>query len=172
MWETGLREVFAAAGRLRATHPAARVVVVGPTDPAKQDAVTVTDMRGAEANGVVFAGRRDDMVDVYAALDLYVLASHREGFPRSAMEAAAMATPVIATDIRGCRQVVDHERTGLLVPLGDPARLADAIGRLVSDPDARGRFGHAAREKAEQEFDQRRVIERTLATYEDLLARQ
>lgn len=168
VWEKGLREVFAAAERLRATHATARVVMVGPTDPAKEDAVGAADMRRAEADGVVFAGRRDDMADVYAALDVYVLASHREGFPRSAMEAAAMALPVVATDIRGCRQVVDHERTGLLVPTRDPGRLADAIGRLVSEADLRHRLGQAAREKAERDFDQQQVIERTLATYEEL----
>jgi glycosyltransferase involved in cell wall biosynthesis len=169
VWEKGLREVFDAARRLRTRVRGLRVVVVGPADPDKADAVGDAERRVAEADGVVFAGRRDDMADVYAAFDLYVLASHREGFPRSAMEAAAMAKPVVATDIRGCRQVVDHERTGLLVPVRSPAALADAIADLALDGARRVSFGQAGRQKAIEEFDQQRVIDRTLAAYRQLL---
>ena len=75
---------------------------------------TSTERRG---DGVAFLGLRDDVEALYTAMDIYVLASHREGFPRSAMEAAAMGLPVVATDIRGCRQVVDDGRTGRLVPV-------------------------------------------------------
>ena len=85
--------------------------------------------RRARRRGCVFAGRRDDMTDVYGAFDLYVLASHREGFPRSAMEAAAMGLPIVATDIRGCREVVDRGVTGLLVPVGDGSAIARAVER-------------------------------------------
>jgi glycosyltransferase involved in cell wall biosynthesis len=105
-------------------------------------------------------------------MDVYVLASHREGFPRSAMEAAAMGLPIVATDIRGCRQVVDDGITGLLVPAVAPRPLADAVGRLVADANARRVMGKAAREKALAEFDDRRQIEITLRVYERLLARR
>jgi glycosyltransferase involved in cell wall biosynthesis len=127
-------------------------------------------LAAAAASGVVFAGRRDDMVDVYRAFDLYALASHREGFPRSAMEAAAMGLPIVATDIRGCREVVDRGRTGSLVPPADAASLASAIEELGHDPELRRRQGDAARTKARQDFDQERVIQRTLAVYEQVLA--
>jgi glycosyltransferase involved in cell wall biosynthesis len=105
------------------------------------------------------------MPEIYTATDVYVLASHREGFPRSAMEAAAMGLPVIATDIRGCRQVVDHGKTGLLVPLGDVEALAAAVTDLAGAPERRQAMGNAGREKALRQFDQRTVIERTLAAY-------
>jgi len=170
VWEKGLREVFDAARRLRSRVPGLRLVVVGPADPDKADAVGDEDRRVAEADGVVFAGQRDDMADVYACFDLYLLASHREGFPRSAMEAAAMGLPVVATDIRGCRQVVEHERTGLLVPVRSPSALADAVAALALDPERRNAFGRSGRQKAIEEFDQRRVIERTLGAYAELLA--
>ena len=84
----------------------------------------------------------------YAAFDLYVLASYREGFPRSAMEAAAMGLPVVATNIRGCRQVVDDGRTGRLVPVRDAAAIADAVVEIASDDELRHKMGLAAREKA------------------------
>jgi hypothetical protein len=104
------------------------------------------------------------------AMDVYVLASYREGFPRSAMEAAASGLPIIATDIRGCRQVVDHDRTGLLVPVCDARALAAAVGRLATDPALRARMRDAALAKARAEFDDRRQVQITLDTYRRLLA--
>jgi glycosyltransferase involved in cell wall biosynthesis len=104
-------------------------------------------------------------------MDLFVLPSHREGFPRAAMEAAASGLPVVATDVRGCRQVVDHGTTGLLVPVGDPASLAAAIRKLGDDPDLRARMGAAAVDRARRCFDERDVIDRVLATYERLCGR-
>src|SRR5438105_11867978 len=171
VWEKGYREVFAAAARLRVTAPQVRVVVVGPHDSDKPDAITDADLDRARRDGVTFLGLRHDVEALYAAMDLYVLASHREGFPRSAMEAAAMGVPVVATNIRGCRQVVDDGRTGRLVPVGDVDALAGAIAALATDAELRRSLGEAARAKAQREFDQQRVIDTTLAVYEGLLAR-
>ena len=172
VWEKGYREVFAAASRLRATAPHLRVVVIGPRDADKPDAIGDADVERARRDGVTFLGLRHDVEALYTAMDIYVLASHREGFPRSAMEAAAMGVPVVATCIRGCRQVVDHGRTGRLVPVRDVDALADAIGALATDAGLRRSLGEAARVKAQREFDQQRVIDTTLAVYESLLARR
>jgi len=172
VWEKGLREVFDAAGQLPWRIDNARVLVVGPLDPAKPDGLGPRDLARIESeSGVRFLGERSDMELVYHALDIYALASHREGFPRAAMEAAASGVPVVASDIRGSRQVVEHGRTGLLFPVRDACDLADAITLLAKDPRRRAEMGAAARQKAELEFDQRRVIDLTLATYEELLAR-
>ena len=171
--EKGYREVFAAAEQLRATHPDARVVVAGPTDLDKADAITQDEIdRAAEVAGVRFLGMHTEVERLYPAFDLYVLASHREGFPRSAMEAAAMGLPLVLTDIRGCRQVVEHGSNGLLVPARDPSALAAAIGQLVDDPSLRAAMGRAARDKALVEFDDRRQVAITLEVYERLLARR
>ena len=168
--EKGYREVFEVARRLRVTLPHVRFVVVGPLDPDKDDAITPAGVdEVAAAAGIRFLGMREDVERLYPAFDIYVLASHREGFPRSAMEAAAMGLPVVATDIRGCRQVVDDGRTGLLVPVRDPVALEDAVRRLAGDAKMRVAMGAAAREKALREFDDRRQIGVTLSTYERLL---
>ena len=167
--EKGYRELFAAHRELRSRDPRVKLVIVGPADEDKSDALDPGLVARAEDAGVRFLGHRTDMVELYAAMDLYVLASYREGFPRSAMEAAAMGLPVIATDIRGCRQVVDDGTTGVLVPERDPEALERAIEDLVADPDRRQAMGPAAREKALVEFDQDRVIALTLAVYERLL---
>lgn len=170
VWEKGYREVFEAAARLRTQEPRVRVVVVGPNEPSKGDAITADDIARAERDGGIrFLGMRDDVDDLYAAMDLYVLASYREGFPRSAMEAAAMRLPVVVTDVRGCRQVVDDGKTGTLVPIGDARALADAIAALAGDDALRSAMGRAGRDKAEREFDERTVIDITLEVYERLL---
>lgn len=169
VWEKGYAEVFAAAAYLRRRHHRLRFVVIGPSDPTKGDAVDPRAIDAARRDGVVFLGARDDVDAWYTAMDLYVLASHREGFPRSAMEAAAMGLPIVATDVRGCRQVVEDGSNGLSVPARDSVGLAEAIGTLVADRKLREAMGRAGRARARTEFDQKRVIDTTLDTYERLL---
>ncbi len=160
--EKGYPELFEAMAALPDRFVLA---AAGPDDPTKADALPREMVESAAAAGVRFLGMRTDVEELYAAFDLFVLPSHREGFPRSAMEAAAMGLPIVAADIRGCRQVVDDEETGLLVPVRDPDRLAAALARLGGDEDLRKRMGEAARRKALAEFDERRVVERVMATY-------
>jgi glycosyltransferase involved in cell wall biosynthesis len=170
--EKGYLEVFEAAAALRRTYPEVRFVVVGPEEPDKAGSLTPEELERARADGNVrFLGLREDVERLYLAMDLYVLASHREGFPRSAMEAAAMGLPIVATDIRGCRQVVDHGVTGLLVPVRDSRSLTSAIEELVGDPQRREAMGQAARQKALAEFDDRQQVRTTLEVYEQLLRR-
>lgn len=168
--EKGYPELFEAWATVRAEHPGAVLVVVGPHEPDKSDAIGPEVIATASDHGVVFAGMRHDVERIYRALDVYVLLSHREGFPRSAMEATAAGLPLVATDIRGCRQVVDPGVTGVLVPPRDPAAAASAISGLIADRDRRTAMSAAARRRAAEHFDQRRVIDVTLSAYRDLLA--
>jgi glycosyltransferase involved in cell wall biosynthesis len=170
VWQKGLRELFDAAAMLRDRFPEVVFVVVGPLDGDKADGLGPADVDAARALGnVVFLGRRDDVEELYHGFDLFVLPSYREGFPRSAMEAAASGVPVIASDVRGCRQVVDDGVTGLLVPVRDAAALAAAVEELGRDAPRRRVMGEAALEKAVAEFDDRRVVQTTLDVYERLL---
>ena len=158
--EKGLGEYLRAAERLRATYgDRVELVWVGPDDPDK------TDAWATSAGAVRFLGERSDMPAVYNALDVFVLPSYREGFSRSAMEAAACRTAMVLSDIRGCREVGDHEVHLLLAPARDADRLAEEVGRLVADADLRARLAAAVGERARQEFDQRAVAARSLETY-------
>lgn len=168
VWEKGYAELFTAARRLLPRRAELAIVVAGASDMDKGDPLTPADVAAAEAVGVQFLGHRDDPERLYAAFDIHVLASHREGFPRSAMEAAACGLPIIATDIRGCREVVESDRTGLLVPARDPAALEAAIDRLAGDVAARLRMGKLAMAKARREFDHHHIIDRTLDAYAEL----
>jgi glycosyltransferase involved in cell wall biosynthesis len=165
VWEKGYAELFDAARQLAARRPELVVVVVGPFDPDKGDPLTETHVAEARRAGVRFLGYRHDVERLYAAFDLYVLASHREGFPRSAMEAAASGLALVVTDIRGGRHVVEHGVTGLLVPPRNPAALATAVEALAVDPVRRAAMGNAGAAKANQEFDQCAVVASTLETY-------
>jgi glycosyltransferase involved in cell wall biosynthesis len=156
--EKGIEEFVEAAGRLadRATF-----VWVGPDDAAKSDAVHAAGLAGS----VRFLGLRHDMPDIYAALDVFVLPSWREGFSRSGMEAAASGLPMVLTDIRGCREIGTDGEQVLLVPPRHPDQLTAAIATLLDDADLRKSMGAAARSRALAEFDQRRVARRSLETY-------
>jgi glycosyltransferase involved in cell wall biosynthesis len=166
--EKGYRELFAAFAALGDLHDRMRLVVVGPSEPDKGDAIGAAELEMAEDRGVRFLGWRDDIDRLYLGMDAYVLPSYREGFPRGAMEAAAMGLPVVASDVRGCRQVVDDGVTGRLVPVRDAVSLAAALRELVVDAGLRRAFGEAARQRALSRFDDRRQVEITLATYRRL----
>jgi glycosyltransferase involved in cell wall biosynthesis len=109
------------------------------------------------------------MPELYALMDVFVLPSHRESFPRSPLEASAMAVPCVVTDIPGCRESVEHGRNGLLVPLDDVPALARAILELLTDRERAQRLGQTGRRMALERFDERLVFEKVKAEYSRLL---
>jgi glycosyltransferase involved in cell wall biosynthesis len=170
VWEKGYREFFAMAETLKTANPDLVVLVVGPHEPGKRDAVSPEVVEDLSRRGVVrFLGMRTEMPAVLAAMDIFVLPSYREGFPRAAVEAAAMGLPLVLTDIRGCREVVADGLNGYLVPTRDVEALVDRVRRLTQDRDLRLRLGQHSRQRALAEFDERRVISTTLAVYRRLL---
>lgn len=159
--EKGVEELVRAAEMLGQPF---RLLLVGPNDPAKSDAVDEALIARARRAGAILTGHRSDVEVLYPAMDVFCLPSHREGFPRSAMEASATGLPVVATDIRGCRQVVDHGVSGFLVPVRDADALAHAIGKYRDD-ELRLRHGQAARAKAKRDFDENVVVKRVQRSY-------
>ena len=120
----------------------------------------------------MFTGWREDIADLMALMDVFVLPSWREGLPRSAIEAAASGLPLVLTDIRGCREVARDGVEGSLVPVRNAPALANAIVALLDDPDARRTLGRAARARAEELFDERRVTQTVVMASQALLARR
>jgi len=167
--EKGYPELFEAAALLSDEY---LVVCIGPDDRDKSDALPAEMIEDASAAGIRFLGMRTDVDELYGAMDLFVLPSHREGFPRSAMEAAASGLPVIATDIRGCRDVVEDGDNGYLIPVRDPVAISDAITKLGSDPQLRQAMGAAGRARARDHFDESRVVGRVLSSYRRVARRK
>jgi len=164
--EKGLPELVEAMTRLRADGVTATLVLVGDDDPAKPDAIGPDTLETARAAGARVVGWQDPIEPCYLAFDILALPSHREGFPRAPMEAAAMGLPVIATDIRGCRETVIDGVTGLLIPVKDATALTDALRRLIDDAELRSEYGRRAREVAAERFDVTRQVAVTLEAYE------
>ena len=169
--EKGYRELFAAARAVRQADPRVRFVAVGAPDLDKADAIGQAELARA-AGDVLVTGWRDDVRDLLAVMDVFVLASWREGMPRSAIEAAAMGKALVLTDIRGCREVARADREALLVPPRDPDALATAISRLAADPALARRLATAARGRALERFGEAQVADRVVEHYKALFTRR
>ena len=168
--EKGILELLAAVEKIKHTHPQIQLLIIGPYDSEKADALTpaVAQQYGLQ-NHCIFTGRREDMPELYSLMDIFVLPSHREGFPRSPMEASAMAVPSIVTNIRGCREAVKDGVNGLLCQLKSPDDLSKTITRLLDNQELRNKLGNQARLLAVSEFDERLVFNRVVECYERLL---
>jgi glycosyltransferase involved in cell wall biosynthesis len=169
-YEKGYSDFFRAAVIVRQALPQARFLVVGPADRQEEaEFRRLVDSLGL-TGAVTFTGMRTDLPRVYPAMDVVCLPSYREGLPVALLEAAAMGLPCVASDIRGCRDVVQDGVTGLLTAPGDAESLAAAILALLQDPERRQRMGQAARQRAERVFDQRLVFAQVEDEYRRLLS--
>ena len=170
LWDKGVGELVEAARLLRRREVPLRVVLVGPPDPDNPASIPERQLRDWDAAGdVAWWGERSDIAEIWAKGQIAVLPSHREGLPKSLLEAAACGRPMVAADVSGCREIVKDGVTGLLVPPGDAEGLADALERLARDPDLRRRLGAAARDLVEREFSEEAVVAQTLALYRSLV---
>jgi glycosyltransferase involved in cell wall biosynthesis len=116
-------------------------------------------------------GWRQDVPDLLAATDVFLLTSLFEGLPRAVLQAMAAAVPVVVTDTGGTAEVVVDGVTGYLVPSSDPGAAAAAVVRLAAEPEKRKTFGTAGRMKLGAEFDIRRMVPTLEALYDELLER-
>lgn len=169
--EKGILELLQAAQHVLTVMPDVQFLVIGPIDTEKPDALTpIIAQTYGVGDAFTFTGMQQEMPELYALMDLFVLPSHREGFPRSPMEASAMGVPCIVTDIRGCREAVANQQNGLRVPLGNVSALAEAIIALLKNPHMAQQMGRVGRQMAETRFDEQLVFSRVKAEYARLLA--
>jgi glycosyltransferase involved in cell wall biosynthesis len=158
--QKGVREFIEAAGNVRRENPKARFQLLGFLDAPNRSAIGRDEVAAWEAEGVIeYLGETDDVRSALAAADCVVLPSYREGLPRTLLEGAAMAKPLIATDVPGCRQVVEHGVNGLLCAVGDAGSLADAMLEMLRLGAAQqSRMGAAGRAMVERDFSEARVV--------------
>jgi glycosyltransferase involved in cell wall biosynthesis len=159
--DKGVVEFVEAAKAVKKTFPPARFQLLGPLNVVNRTAITAEHVQGWVDNGAIeYLGETDDVKPFIEAADCIVLPSYREGMPRSLLEASSVGRPLIATDVPGCKQIVDDGRTGFLCRARDAADLARKIEQMARlSRDERREMGAAARRKVERNFDEKVVLE-------------
>lgn len=171
LWDKGIGVLAEAARLLRQQNTAVQIVLVGQPDPGNPSSIPVEQLKTWEAEGLLdWWGWQTDMQAVYARSHIVVLPSFHEGVPTNLLEAAACGRPIVASDIPGCRTVVQDGENGLLVPPGAARPLAEALARLAASADLRGRMGRAGRERVLKAFTQQHINQQTLAVYQQAQA--
>lgn len=166
LWDKGVAEYVEAARRLRRRYPQARFQLLGPVGVDNPSAISRTDVEAWEHENIVeYLGEANDVRPLVAAADCVVLPSYREGVPRTLMEASAMGRPIVATDVPGCREVVEHGVNGFLCEVKSAESLAEQLERMLTLPfEEREAMALRGREKVAREFDEKKVVERYKST--------
>ena len=169
LWHKGIKEFVESAHLLKSRHEVI-FLLVGPVDEGNLASIPLPRIREwEEEGGIQYLNKRKDIRELLALSDVVVLPSYREGAPRVLMEAAAMGKAIVATDVPGCRDVVEHGENGLLVRSKDSNALAGGIEELLLSEELRHRFGDAARQKAEREYDEGKIASRIIGLYSPTL---
>lgn len=162
--DKGIEEYAAAARLVRQHVPSVEFQLLGGIDPANPNAIPAERIREWEAAGLVrYLDKVDDVRPYLGEADCIVLPSYREGVPHSLLEAAATGRPIIATDVAGCKDIVDDNGNGFLCRVKNVADLADKMIRMATlPPEQRMRMGETGRAKVVREFDEAIVVRRYL----------
>ncbi len=160
--DKGILEFVEAAKRVKARHPQVIFKVIGPLwkQNLKSNLLTEDIINQWISEGTIqYLGEKKDVRDDIANSDCVVLPSYREGISNVLLESSAMERPCIASDVTGCREIIDHEITGLLCNVKDAEDLANKMERMYYlNPFQREEMGKKAREKVIREFDKKIVI--------------
>ena len=167
LWSKGVGDFVEAARALQGQRAGIRMILAGRTDPGNPDSIPDRQIAAWVAEGLVETwGYQQDMAPVYREVHIVCLpTAYREGLPTVLLEAAASGRAIIASDAPGCRELVQHGKTGLLVPPKDSAALAKAILQLAQDSQARARYAKAARAAAQARFASPRINAAYLRLY-------
>jgi len=168
--EKGILDLFDAFAAIRQRGHQVKLLFVGDVLISDRDQESVRELKRRVAeegleDEVIFTGFREDVPALIALMDVVVLPSYREGFPRIPIEAAAMGKPAITTATRGHEVAVIEGETGLVVPISDVNSLAQAIERLIGDPVLAQRMGTAGLRRARELFDEQKILEQQIVYY-------
>jgi glycosyltransferase involved in cell wall biosynthesis len=170
--DKGVPELIEAFDQILTAFPAARLLLVGWFDQSEDALSDELRLRIEQHPRIICVGFVADTAPFYRAMDVMVLPTWREGFPNVVLEAAATGVPVVTTYSTGSRDAVVPEVTGLLIPPGYPEAIAEAVQRLLRDPNLRHKMGRAARSWVQERFLNERVLGLTVAFYDSLLQRE
>jgi glycosyltransferase involved in cell wall biosynthesis len=166
--QKGHRFLVEAAARLVPRVAGVRILIAGDGDLGDDLRRQATELGVAQA--VVFPGHRSDVPDLLGAIDVFCLSSLYEGTPLALFEAMAAGKPVVSTAVDGCREVLEEDATGLLVPPADATALADALERVLVTPSLRQDLAARAL-AASRRYDVRVCVAEMQRLYDDVLGR-
>jgi glycosyltransferase involved in cell wall biosynthesis len=170
LWDKGVGEFVNAARQLQQRGVKARFVLVGEPDAENPASVPEYQLIAWQKEGAVeWWGRREDMPQVFAQSHIICLPSYREGLPKSLLEAASCGRPIVTTNVPGCREIVHDGDNGLLVEARNATALADALAKLLADPELQQQMGKRGRERVLNEFSQERIVAQVLELYREVL---
>lgn len=162
----GQQYLIEAVKRLAAKFPDIKLVFAGEGGRRKY----YEKLARPIGRSAAFLGRRRDIASIMAAADIFVLPSVREAFGLVLLEAASVGLPTIATNVGGIPEIIEHGKTGLLVPAGNPEEIAKAISVYLENPAFAAELAKRAKEKVEKEFHARSMAMRTAEVYDKVLA--
>ena len=168
LWDKGVGSFVEVARRLGDRGIQARFALVGKPDPENPSSISDQQLQEWSDNKIVEVwGHSDDMPEVYAKASIVCLPTrYNEGLPTVLMEAMACGLPVITTDMPGCREVVQHDKNGLLVPCDNPDALENAVIRLINEPNTREEFGKYGRGLIVSQFSSEIINQQFLKLYD------
>jgi len=171
--DKGIREFIDASRILHSNGKEVSFWIAGDLDEGNPESITKAEVASwKDLPNVNVIGFQNNIADLYSKSNIACLPSYREGLPKSLAEAAACGRAVVTTDVPGCRDAIEPNKTGLLVPIKNSELLADAIEYLIENPDVRKRMGVAGRALAENDFDIKRIVAEHIKIYRKLLAKE
>lgn len=170
LWDKGVKELKEASDLLKNKYSdTIQFILAGMADEDNRAGVPASYLNEwQDGDYVKWVGYQKDMVLIYKDSHIVVLPSYREGMPKTLIEACAIGRAIVTTDAIGCRECVDEGVNGLKVPVYAVQELADALEKIILEPELLQTMGDESRKKAEKEFDVQNVIAKHLEVYNDL----
>lgn len=167
--EKGVFELVKAFKSLSEKYPKAKLLLVGGLLESERDHESYQElMNDLDHPAIRYLGFRKDIPTIMKISDTFVLPSYREGLPRSIIEAMAMETPIIASNIRGCREEVFPEKNGILVEKENAHELEEAMVSMLENPELVTKYGAKSRQIVEELFDEEKVLAKQIQLFKEL----
>ncbi len=171
LWDKGVGEYVDAARQMKSEFNNVRFQLLGFLDVSNRTAISRRQMQIWTEEGIIeYLGETNDVRPYICNVDCVVLPSYREGLPRTLLEAASMGRPIIATDVTGCREVVDHGVNGYLCKAKDASDLSEKMKDMIKlSIDERREMGLRGRKKMEENFDEKIIVQTIVNRIESFL---
>ena len=164
--EKGIMELIRACLLLEEANIPIKLYIAGKIDEGNRSSLKKEEIAALKKlKNVIFMGHIEDMRNLYRKVDIVVLPSWREGLSKALLEAAAMEKAIITTNVPGCKEIVKHMETGLLVNVNNPLQIKESIMKIYNNPVLIKKFGKTARLRVKKKFEVKKINKMTIREY-------